>query len=101
MAQRLELHALLKTILGSNNVYFQPPENIQLVYPCIIYNRDDRRTEYADNNPYKHMIRYQIMILDPNPDSDIPEKIADLPMCRFERFYTANQLNHDIYNLFF
>jgi hypothetical protein len=101
MAQRLELQALLISLLGSTNVYFQPPENVKMQYPCIIYNRDDRAIEYANNEPYKHKTRYQVTVVDQNPDSDIHEKVAELPLCSYDRFYAADNLNHDVYNLFF
>lgn len=101
MAPRLELQATLIEILGSNNVYFQPPPNVQMQYPCIVYNRDYQSTEFADDKPYKHRKRYQVTVIDPNPDSNIPAKVAALPLCVFDRFYTADKLNHDVYKLFF
>lgn len=99
MAPRLELHDLLKTI--TNNVYFQPPENIQIQYPCIIYKRDFALTKFADNEPYSHKLRYMVTVIDRDPDSDIPGKVASLPMSTFNRFFTADSLNHDVYNVFF
>ena len=101
MAPRLELHAVLIDILGSGNVYFQPPPTVQMQYPCIVYKRDDERVNHADNKPYNRRKRYQIMVIDKDPDSDIPDEIAELPLCGFDRFYTADNLNHYIYNLFF
>jgi hypothetical protein len=99
MAQRADLHAVLLGITG--NVYFQPPSNLQMSYPCIRYERTDIKTEFADNSPYKHMTAYTVTIIDQNPDSDIPAKVGALPMCVFDRFYTADNLNHDVYKLFF
>lgn len=98
---RSELHTILKNLLGSNNVYFQPPQNIQLQYPCIIYKRDYAKTEFADNQPYEHTKRYQITVIDRNPDSTIPDKVAALPMCLFNRYFAADDLNHDVFNIFF
>jgi hypothetical protein len=101
MAQRLALQALLVEILGTSNVYFQPPTNIVLEYPCIIYKRDQADTDFADNAPYRHLKRYQVTVIDRDPDSDIPEKVAALPLCLFIRFFTVDNLNHDIFNLFY
>ena len=101
MAPRLDLQALLVAILGTGNVYFQPPPTIQMAYPCIVYKRDTSRTKYAGDKPYGRVIRYQVIYIDPNPDSTIPDKIAELPMCAHNRFYTADNLNHDVFNLFF
>lgn len=101
MAPRQQLQDLLKTILGSDNVYFQPPSSVNMSYPAIVYKRDDIDTKYADNNPYKHQNRYQVTVIDANPDSDIPDKVAMLAMCAFDRSYTADNLNHNVFNLFF
>lgn len=101
MARRLELQNVLIDILGSNNVYFQPPPSIQMEYPCIVYHRDDENTYYADNKPYKTKRRYQVTVIDRNPDSEIPERVSELPLCVYDRFYTADNLNHDVYKLFF
>lgn len=101
MGSRIELQALLGLILGTDNVYFQPPPTVQMNYPCIVYRRDLTKVNWAENKPYKHVIRYQVTVIDRDPDSIIPAKIAALPMCIFERFYTADNLNHDVYKLFF
>lgn len=99
MAPRLQLHQLLETF--TNNVYFQPPNNVQLKYPCIIYKRDFAETKFADDIPYNHMKRYMITIIDRDPDSVISDKVASIPRSLFNRFYTADGLNHDVFNVFF
>ncbi len=101
MAQRLDLQALLIELLGSSNVYYQPPPTVKMKYPCIIYKRDDKDTRFSNNKPYKHKTRYQVIVVDSNPDSDIHERVADLPLSSYVRFYTADNLNHDVYNLYF
>jgi hypothetical protein len=99
MAQRLQLHQLLETF--TPNVYFQPPTNVQLKYPCIVYKRDFADTKFADDVPYNHTKRYQVTIIDRDPDSNIPDQVAAIPMSLFNRFYTAENLNHDVYSVFF
>lgn len=99
MGQRLKLQSLLETF--TENVYFQPPINVQLKYPCIIYKRDFADTKFADDKPYAHKLRYAITVIDPDPDSDIPNKIASMPLSLFNRFYTADNLNHDVFHVYF
>jgi len=99
MGQRLDLQALLETIV--DRVYFQPPSNIQLVYPCIIYKRDFADTKFADDIPYANKTRYMVTVIDRDPDSVIPPKVAALPMTLFNRYYSADELHHDVYNVFF
>lgn len=101
MARRLALQTLLEETLGSRNVYFQPPSNISMRYPCIVYSRDDVDVIFADNDPYRLLTRYQVSVIDQDPDSEIPHRVASLPKCRFNRFYTSDNLNHDVFTLYF
>lgn len=102
MGSRLELQSMLEDLLGSKNVYFQPPENVKLNYPCIIYKRSfiERRI-FANDKPYQNRVRYEVIVVDKNPDSNILDKVSSLPMCIFQRHYTSDNLNHDIYDLYY
>jgi hypothetical protein len=99
MGQRLELHQILEGL--APNVYFQPPTNVHLEYPCIVYHRDFAATIFADNDPYKQTLRYMVTVIDRDPDSEIPAKVAALRMSSFNRFFTTDELNHDVYVVYF
>jgi len=101
MAQRHELQTLLINILGTKDVYFQPPPNVLMNYPCIVYHRDYELVNHADDLVYKRRKRYLVTVIDRNPDSVVPDKISELPLCVYDRFFTADNLNHDVYKLFF
>lgn len=70
-------------------------------YPCIVYQRDQAINKYADNGPYHHTKRYQVSIIDRDPDSIIPDKVARLSLCEFAQHFVAENLHHDIYNLYY
>ena len=101
MNRRLELQALLEQILGARRVYFQPPTNFQMEYDCIRYERIRIKTVHADNSPYQFHDCYQVIAIYRDPDSDLPRKIAALPMCSHDRHYTADNLHHDVFTLYF
>lgn len=98
---RLELQTRLEEILGSSNCYFQPPASLKMSYPAIRYklNRVDKKN--ANNRAYILSRSYEITVIDANPDSEIPDKILQLPMCSFNRYYTADNLNHYVYTLYY
>lgn len=100
MDRRIDLHNILIGILGSKNVYFQPPPSVHLKYPCIIYERTRNSTRFADNIPYSVIRQYTITVIDSNPDSEIPDRIAGLSMCTMDRTYTADNLNHYVFNIY-
>lgn len=101
LSQRLLIQTQLEELLGSRNVYFQPPANVKMAYPCIVYARDYVTTSHADNKPYRRAKRYQVTVIDRNPDSEIPDKIGNLPKSQFERHFTADNLNHDVFSVYF
>ena len=102
MASRLELQTELENILGTRNVYFQPPATVKLQYPCIIYSKTYIDITHADNMPYSIARRYTITIIDRNPDSNIGTRmLATLPLCRYDRYFATDGLNHDIYSVYY
>lgn len=101
MATRLDLQTTLETLLGSDKVYFQPPPDFMMSYPCIVYNRSNIRSSHGDNRPYKLENEYTITVIDPNPDSLIPMKVAQMARCVFDRHFVSDQLNHDVFNILF
>jgi hypothetical protein len=101
MGQRHDLHDILVDILGSNAVYFQPPPKLNLTYPCIIYKRERSETRFSGNLPYNRDKQYQVTVIDQDPDSVIPDKVAMLPMTRHDRTFSVDNLNHDVFTLFF
>ena len=80
MSRRTELQTLLEEILGSKNVYFQPPDTVSMKYPAIVYSLNR---------------------IDKNPDSEFIDKISSLPLCQFDRPYKSDNLNHYVFTLYF
>lgn len=101
VARRVALQAVLESVLGSQYVYFQPPPNVQMVYPCIVYKRDNADTSFAGDRPYRYEQRYQVTFISRDPDELTPLKIAALPQCVNVRHYTVKNLNHDVFTLYF
>ena len=101
MDSRLELHEILCDILGSRHVYFQPPSSVKMVYPAIVYSRNSIGNDFANDLVYKQSLGYTVTVIDEDPDSNVVEKISRLPMCRFDRHFTSDNLNHDVITLYF
>lgn len=96
-----ELQFLLEQILGTTNVYFQPPGDVKLQYPCIVYSLDYVKSTYADDLTYLRKKRYVVTYISKSPDQYIPDKLSELPTASFNRFYIADNLNHTSYRLYF
>jgi hypothetical protein len=101
MGTRVELQRLLEEVLGSRNVYFQPPSNLRMNYPAIVYRRNRIENRSANNATYAQSNSYQITVIDANPDSEIVTKVSQLPMCRHDRNFASDNLNHDVFIIYF
>ena len=102
MAKRLTLHDELCRILGSRNVYFQTPESVKMQYDAIRYWLGGKDIKRANNGVYKATNQYEGVIITRDPDTTIPDKlIANFEMCSLGRPYTADNLNHYPFTLYY
>lgn len=96
-----KLQSILEDILGSSEVYFQPPSDRTRKYPCIEYALSDVQQMYADNKTYLAIPRYTITHFNKLPDMTIPNKILKLPTCSFLGFHKEQYFNVYTFNLYF
>lgn len=101
MAQRVQLQTLLESIQGSESVYFQPPSNITMEYPCIVYHVSDLDSKFADNLPYLQKVQYQITVIDRDSTAETWKKVGALPLCSMDRTAVVENLNHYYFTLYF
>lgn len=99
--RRIELGRMLAEILGNSNIYYQPPSNVQMSYPCIKYSKLKPSTTNANNKKYTVTNCYEIIVIDRKPDNPAIDKLMELPYCSFDRHYTADNLNHDVLNIYY
>lgn len=100
---RLELHEKLVELLGSRQVYYQPPETIKMKYPAIVYDLYRINQRFADNMNYRLMPAYSITIIDKSTDLDWIDKMLETfsKYCSLERTYTADNLVHYSFILYY
>ena len=99
MHNRLNLHEVFCDILGSRNVYFQPPPSVKMNYPAIVYSRDEINNTFANNSVYNQSLLYQVTVIDKDPDSEIVMKVSRLPACKHNSSFQSDNLNHDVFTL--
>lgn len=99
MNNRIDFRNFLETFC--KNLYFQPPANIQMKYPAIVYKINSVDTNHANNKPYTSFVSYQLTVIDKDPDSVIFRELLKAPMCVFNRSYTSDNLNHFIFTIYY
>ena len=101
MASRLKLHEILCGILGNRNAYFNPPTSVKIQYPAIVYNRKRIDNTHADDGVYIQSDAYEVTVIDHDVDSEIVTKVSKLPMCAFDRNYKSDNLDHNVFTLYY
>ena len=83
------------------NVYFQPPENIKLKYPCIVYTFEGAEKIRADNIGYLLYGKYQVLYMSRDPDDPVIWKLLSEPMTHLDRAYSSDDLHHYSYTMYY
>lgn len=99
MDRRPQLSKLLHDLVP--NVYFQPDENTEIQYPCLVYSRDGAHRVSADNAGYRRVQKWQVTLIDRDPDNPAVETLGLLPLCTEVRSFVADGLTHDVFELFY
>ncbi len=102
MAQPLSnLLILLNNLPGVNNVYYQPPEDVKMQYPCILIELDGVDAKYASNSPYMINLKYKLSLISYDDGASTLMSMLELPMCSFDRHYVEDSLNHNVCSVYY
>lgn len=99
-SRRVQLQRNLEALLGSRNVYFQPPTGTKLNYPCIVYSLATANDVHADNHIYRRLYRYTLVYITKDPDDPRRDTIDDLQYCSFDRTVVNDNLYHFYYTIY-
>lgn len=104
--KRLKLQKILEDIMESSglgkNVYFQPPTNLQMKYPCIVYHRQYLDGVPADNINYLINRQYRVIYVDRSPVSDeVVDRLMELPNCKYMSHSVVDNLNQDAFEIYY
>lgn len=101
MASRLNLQETLEELLGSENVYYQPPESLSMNYPAIKYEKNKIINTRANDKLYGSRIQYSLTVIDRKPDNPVINKLLELPYCSYDRNYKSDNLEHDVFTIYY
>lgn len=96
-----KLQSKLVELLGSNHVYYQPPESLKMEYPAIKYSKTNIKSTFANNAAYSFSDCYELIVIDKKPDNPVIKELLRLPYCSYNRHYIADNLNHDVLTLYY
>ena len=103
--RRSGLDALLRSIVkqrcGSENVYYQPPANLRMKYPCICYKLEKILSPKADDRVYRQPFHYSVTVIDTKPDSEMTAAMGLLAKASHDRHFISDNLYHDVFSVWY
>lgn len=95
-----ELQATFEELLGSRNVYYNPPESVLMDYDAIVFKRTTINNKFASNSVYVQLpSNFEVVTITRDPDAEVIEKVSTMPGCRFVTSYVVDNLNHNIFTI--
>lgn len=101
MGSRDNLQTLLEAVLGTRNVYFQPPASLKIKYPAIIYEFERMKVDKADNIPYKKGKCYSVTLIHDDPDNEVVDELLNIPYSSLDRTFKTDNLYHYVFEIFY
>lgn len=100
MANSDELTAELLTFCP--NVYFQPPVNLDIHYPCIVYRKSGKDKLFGNNETYRSIQEYTITVIDEDPESTIADSLdKEFEYCSINQYFVVDGLNHTTLTIYY
>jgi hypothetical protein len=94
------MHDILILLLGSNNVYFQPPPNVELVYPCFVYKYGSPIVNHADNLPYRIEVQFEVTLITDDPDTPLVTTLLQRAKTSLKNSFNSSGLIHFVFTIF-
>lgn len=101
MADRLELQSKFEELLGSRNVYYNPPATLVMQYDAIRYSLNGMNTTHANNAKYLKLKRYDGIVISKRSDPEVVDKLLELQYCSLGTPYKADNLNHYPFTIYY
>ena len=101
MALDKYLRSIVKQRCGSENVYYQPPANRRMKYPCICYELTKIRNRDADDGVYRQTFHYNVTVIDTKPDSEMTAAVSELSKASHDRQFISDNLYHDVFSVWY
>ena len=99
-ARREAFQASLQGLVGNIPVYYMPPENIKMTYPCFVIELDKTNNLYADGHVYNTFARFILKYITRKVDDEVVDRLFDsMKYMSFDRVYTAANLRHYVFKV--
>ena len=93
------LHRLRQAV-QHDRVYFQPPENLKIGYPAVVFHLSKIEIDHASDMPYKGAKEYSVTLITKDPEPDVIDEILKIPYSSLDTTYISDGMNHFVFTVY-
>lgn len=91
---------MLQQAVPNDRVYFQPPENLKIVYPAVVFHLSKIDFDHASDVPYKGAKEYSVILITKDPEPDVIDEILKIPYSSLDTTYISDGMNHFVFTVY-
>lgn len=95
-----DLLNLLRQAVRHDRVYFQPPENLKIEYPAVVFHLSKIEIDRASDVPYKGAKEYSVTLITKDPEPDVIDEILKIPYSSLDTTYISDGMNHFVFTVY-
>lgn len=95
-----DLLHLLQQAVQTSCVYFQPPENLKIGYPAVIFHLSKIEVDRASDVPYKGAKEYSVTLITKDPEPYVIDEILKIPYSSLDTTYISDGMNHFVFTIY-
>lgn len=95
-----DLLYLLQQTVKHNRVYFQPPENLKIEYPAIVFHLSTIKVDHGSDVPYKGAREYSVILITKEPEPDSINEILKIPYSSLDQTFISDGMNHFVFSVY-
>lgn len=95
-----DLLNMLRQAVQHDQVYFQPPENLKIGYPAIVFHLSKIEIDHASDVPYKGAKEYSVTLITKDPEPDVIDEILKIPYSSLDTTYISDGMNHFVFTVY-
>lgn len=95
-----DLLRMLQQVVQHNRVYFQPPENLKIGYPAVVFHLSKIEIDHASDAPYKGAREYSVTLITKDPEPDVIDEILKIPYSSLDTTYISDGMNHFVFTVY-
>lgn len=99
MSEQEDFHNQLEAIFPGLNLYYRPPTNLLLEYPCIVYDVKNFNASRANNAVYVNGTTFRATVMSVLPGYEDTRNMLQLAHSEHINSFISDGIVHEVFDI--